>query len=124
MANRNYTQKIRTASGYDTLYPKTTASQILTDSNNQFISAAEKNKIANDFILTNQQNLTFTNLTAIISDSRITANSLADVYFTAATITIASAAEVSVETYTGRIELTAKNTPSGTVTATIRIRVI
>lgn len=42
MANRNYTQKVRTASGYDTLYPKTTAEQVITDTNNRFVSDAEK----------------------------------------------------------------------------------
>lgn len=41
MANRNYTKKIKTASGYDVMYPKTTAQQVITDATKRFTSDAE-----------------------------------------------------------------------------------
>ncbi len=39
---QNYTQKQKTANGYEELYPKTTAEQVVTDADRQFVSAAEK----------------------------------------------------------------------------------
>lgn len=77
-----------------------------------------------DFILTNQQELEFTNSVATISDERITANSLADVYFTSDTIDIAEDADISVETIDGSVVLTASTEPTGAIKATIRIRVV
>lgn len=77
-----------------------------------------------DIIVANQQTLTFTNLVATINDTRITDNSLADVYFTSATIAAAIAAEIAVETFSGRMTLTATKTPVGAIAASIRVRVI
>lgn len=76
-----------------------------------------------DFVLSNQVTLTFTNNIATISDSRITANSLADVYFTSDTIATAEKAEIYVDTYDGKVQLTAKNTPTGNIRCSIRVRV-
>lgn len=76
-----------------------------------------------DFILINQQALTFLNNVCTISDSRITASSLADVYFTSLTESVANNADIVVETSAGAVTLTASNTPTGTIEATIHIRV-
>lgn len=84
----------------------------------------ESGSCANDFILINQQSLTFTDNICIISDNRITSDSLADVHFTTDTIDIAESADISVETYDGNVKLTASNSPTGTIKATIRIRVV
>lgn len=80
--------------------------------------------VANDFILINQQVLTFSNKICTIFDSRITADSLADVYFTADSISIAENAVISVETYNGEVELTAGREPEGIIRASIHIRVV
>lgn len=77
-----------------------------------------------DFILINQEELTFTDNVATISDDRITADSLADVYFTSDTIDVAKDADISVETATGSVVLTATTEPTGIIKATIRIRVV
>ena len=76
-----------------------------------------------DFILINQQALTFLNNVCTISDARITASSLADVYFTSLTESVANNADIVVETTAGAVMLTASNTPTGTIEATIHIRV-
>lgn len=39
---QNYTQKQKTANGYEELYPKTVAGQVVTDAERQFVSAEEK----------------------------------------------------------------------------------
>lgn len=77
-----------------------------------------------DFVLKNQATLTFEDKVCTINDERITANSLADVYFTTDTITQAERAVVSVETYGGYLKLIAQNAPTGTIKASIKIRVV
>ncbi|MCI9465345.1 MAG: hypothetical protein HFI48_15980 [Lachnospiraceae bacterium] len=84
----------------------------------------EASSCENDFILINQQPLSFTNNTCIIPNNRITVNSLADVYFTSDTIETAENADITVETFDGSVKLTAKNLPTGEIKATIRIRVV
>lgn len=79
---------------------------------------------AKDFILCNKQNLTFVSNICTINDQRITADSLADVYFTNSCIGAAEKANITVETSTGAVTLTAGRTPEGTLTATIKVRVI
>ena len=79
---------------------------------------------AKDFILCNKQNLTFSSNICTISDARITADSLADVYFTSGCLVAAQKAVVSVETSAGAVTLTAARAPESTLTATIKIRVI
>ena len=79
---------------------------------------------AKDFILCNQQNLTFSSNICTISDARITADTLADVYFTSNCVAAAEKAAITVETSAGAVTLTAARTPESTLTATIKIRVI
>lgn len=80
--------------------------------------------VADDFILISQQALEFTNNVCVINDQRITAASLADVFFTAACATAAEKAMISVETTASTLTLTAARTPEMTLTASIRIRVV
>lgn len=87
-------------------------------------SATTAGSANNDFILKNNQPLSFTNKVCEISDARITADSLADVYFTQACMQAALKASVSVETTAGKLTLTAERTPESTLTASIRIRVV
>lgn len=68
------------------------------------------------------QVLTFTNNVCEITDSRITADSLVDVYFTAATMESAEAAEIVVDSQLGKVVLTARYTPTGTIQAMIGVR--
>lgn len=77
-----------------------------------------------DFILINQQALIFSGDTCIIEDSRITADSLADVYFTTDTIITAEDADIYAETHDGYVSLIAGREPSGIIKATIRIKVV
>lgn len=93
---------------------------------NQLIDKVEsaESKINSVFFLTNQSVLNFTGNTCSISDSRITADSLADVYFTSDTALTAEKAVIDVETYAGRVDLTAGRTPDGTIKASIVIRVV
>lgn len=76
------------------------------------------------FILRAKQTLTFTNKVCTISDNRITADSLAEVVFTANCIDNARRAVISVETSNGAVTITGGRTPQGTLTATIFIRVV
>lgn len=80
--------------------------------------------IPNEFLLINQSVLLFSNNIASISDNRITADSLADVYFTSDTILAAEKAVISVDTYEGRVELTAERQPDGEIKASIYIKVV
>lgn len=96
-----------------------TASSADTASN--ALSAGSAN---NDFILVNKQALTFSNNVCRLLDDRITADSLADVYFTTSSLNAAQKAVISVETGNGYVTLTAGRTPDSTLTASIRIRVV
>lgn len=80
--------------------------------------------IPNEFLLANQAVLTFTNKVASISDEKITADSLADVYFTSDTILSAEKAVISVETYAGRVDLKAERQPEDVIKASIFIKVV
>lgn len=85
---------------------------------------AVDDKVDKNFILVNQQELVFTDKVATISDARITVDSLADVYFTSDTISVAEKAIIAVETIDGAVTLTATKEPEGTIKATIHIRVV
>lgn len=88
-------------------------------------SATVANSVDNDFILLNNGTLTFnSNNICTIADIKITANSLADVYFTKETESAAERAVIKADTYDGKVELTAGRTPETTLKATIRIRVV
>lgn len=92
------------------------------DTVNQLIEKVEKADSV--FLLRNQSVLNFVGNTCTISDDRITADSLADVYFTSDTALTAEKAVIDVETYAGRVDLTAGRTPDGTIKASIVIRVV
>ena len=87
-------------------------------------SATTAGSADNDIVIANQQALTFTNKVCTISDARITAASLADVYFTNACMAAAKKANITVETSSGAVTLTAERTPESTLTATVKIRVV
>lgn len=80
--------------------------------------------LSKDFILQNKAELAFYGKICTIEDTRITADTLVDVYFTADTIETAGKADISVETINGAIKLTAENEPEGTIKASIKVRVI
>lgn len=77
-----------------------------------------------DFIILHSTFTFSQNNTCTIVDERITSESLADVYFDSSSFDIAQRADISVETYQGYLVLTASRTPTGTVSGTIRIRVV
>lgn len=87
-------------------------------------TATTAETVTDDFILISQQALTFTNKVCVFNDPRITAASLADVFFTAACTAAAEKAMISVETSPSTLTLTAARTPEMTLTASIRIRVV
>lgn len=76
-----------------------------------------------DFVLSNLT-FSFSSKTCTINDERITADSLADVYFNSASIDKAIAANISVETYAGYVRLTAEKDVSGSLGGSIKIRVV
>lgn len=82
------------------------------------------NSAKNDFVLKNQEILTFSNNMCRIEDERITSDSLADVYFTSDSEGAAKEAVITVETYSGEVILTAIRTPQDVIRASIRIRVV
>lgn len=86
-------------------------------------SATTVNSVDNDFVIS-RQTLNFQNNVCTLYDSRITANSIAVVYFTEETAEVAKNADISVSVDTIRVVLTAKNTPTGSIVASIKIRVV
>lgn len=90
------------------------------------ITIEDNTKLSNDkdFILVNKSSLTFRDNVCKLSNSKITADSLADVYFTADCKEAAIKADISVETYAGYVNITAARTPESTLTATVHIRVV
>lgn len=83
-------------------------------------SATTAQSANNDFILINKQDLSFTNRTCTIYDNRITANSIADIYYENPVYEKMITAEVS----SIRLTLTADSVPTGSVIATIKIRTV
>ena len=88
----------------------------------QTAQAAVENYVDKDYVIA-EQTLTFINNVCQISDAKVTADSLIDVYFTADTINVAEEAQIYVDSSAGKITLTALNTPTGTIKAVIRVRV-
>lgn len=98
---------------------------VSTSKNIEKINKEIKEESDKDFILVNQKVINFVSgITATLQDNRITADSLADVYFTTDCYEIARKAYITVDTYEGRVVLTAGRPPEGTITATIHIRVV
>lgn len=98
----------------------------VTFSGTQNITIEDNSRLAKSksFILATKQALTFTNKVCEISDNRITADSLAEVVFTNDCLDNAMRALIGVESMSGKVRLTAGRTPSGTLTASIFIRVV
>lgn len=69
-------------------------------------------------------NLTFVDKVCEVTDVKVTANSLIDVYFTADTIQEAEDCKIVVDSEAGKIKLTAEKQPSKTIKAVFRVRVI
>ena len=82
-----------------------------------------KNFTDADFTLA-LQTLIFVDKQCIISDKRLTADSLVDVYFTADTMAAAEVAMIYVDSENGRIVLTATTQPASALKARIRVRVM
>lgn len=74
------------------------------------------------FLLKNQEEIVFNNNIATINDNRITKYSIADVYFTSDSISVAEKAEIYVETNDGELILTSVNIPEGSIKASIIIK--
>ena len=68
------------------------------------------------------QTFTFVNNVCEISDNRITADSLVDVYFTAETTENAEAAVIYVDSVVGKVVLTATYQPVGTIQGVIAVK--
>lgn len=98
-----------------------TVSDIQTTATNAYNTM--KNFTDKDFTLA-LQTLTFVNNVCTIVDSRLTADSLVDVYFTADTMAAAEAAQVYVDSAAGKIILTATVQPASALKARIRVRVM
>ena len=69
-------------------------------------------------------NLTFVDKVCEVTDTKVTANSLIDVYFTADTIQEAEDCKIVVDSEAGKIKLTAEKQPGKTIKAVFRVRVI
>lgn len=75
-----------------------------------------------DYVIPERE-LIFTNKVCTIPDEKVTANSLIDVYFTAATIAEAEDCQIVVDSTAGNIILTSVKQPASTIRAAIRVRV-
>lgn len=75
-----------------------------------------------DFVIA-KQSLVFSNGTCTITDSRVTADSLVDVYFTKESTPAAETAMIYVDSEDGKIVLTATTQPTGALEAIMRVRV-
>ena len=75
-----------------------------------------------DYVIAEQE-FVFTNRVCVINDAKVTANSLIDVYFTAATMVAAEDAKIYVDSGVGTITLTAEVQPTSTIRGMIRVRV-
>ena len=82
-----------------------------------------ENYVYNDYT-SEVTNLTFSNKVCEVTDAKVTANSLIDVYFTADTIQEAEDCKIVVDSEAGKIKLTAEKQPSKTIKAVFRVRVI
>ena len=77
-------------------------------------------KIANYFTLP-LQTFTFTNKVCNVNDSRVTSNSLVDVYFTSDSMSSVEDAGITVESQNGKIVMTAEEQPVGTIQGRIKV---
>lgn len=82
-----------------------------------------ENYVYNDYVIPEQE-LTFVENVCTVEDSKVTANSLIDVYFTADTIQEAEDCKIYVDSSVGLITLTAETQPTKTIKALMRVRVL
>lgn len=99
--------------GYNTNYQQTL---------NESKSLIE-NYVYNDYVIPEKE-LNFVNNVCTVEDSKVTANSLIDVYFTADTIQEAEDCKIYVDSSDGLITLTAETQPTKTIKALLRVRVL
>lgn len=81
-----------------------------------------QNFVDKDFVIP-KQSLVFSNKTCTIVDSRVTVDSLVDVYFTKESTSAAEAATIYVDSEAGKIVLTASVQPTESLEAIMRVRV-
>lgn len=109
-----YQQNVETQiEGYNTNYQQTL---------NESKSLIE-NYVYNDYVIPEKE-LNFVNNVCTVEDSKVTANSLIDVYFTADTIQEAEDCKIYVDSSDGLITLTAETQPTTTIKALMRVRVL
>lgn len=79
-----------------------------------------------DEFIVSHRTFTFdsTTRTYTYEDQRITAESLADVYFDSSSFNNAQQANITVETYAGYLTLVAARIPAGAISGTIKVRVV
>lgn len=82
-----------------------------------------ENYVYNDYVIPIQE-LIFVEKICEIEDSKVTENSLIDVYFTADTTQEAEDCKIYVDSSNGKIILTAETQPSKTIKALMRVRVL
>ena len=82
-----------------------------------------ENYVYNDYVIPEQE-LNFVGNVCTVEDSKVTANSLIDVYFTADTIQEAEDCKIYVDSSVGLITLTAEIQPTTTIKALMRVRVL
>ena len=85
-------------------------------------TALVEDYVDKDYVIA-EQDFVFTNRVCVIQDAKVTANSLIDVYFTAATMVAAEDAKIYVDSGAGTITLTAEVQPTSTIRGMIRVRV-
>lgn len=121
--NANILQyKADTQSQIDTY--NTNYQQILTNTQAAAQTAqSQVNDYVNKDYVIPEQAFVFTNRVCQINDSKVTANSLIDVYFTAETIGAAEEAQIYVDSSAGRITLTATQQPASAIRGMIRVRI-
>ena len=78
--------------------------------------------VYNDYII-QEQEFVFVNKVCTISDQKVKATSLIDVYFTAGTIAEAEDCQIVVDSSAGMITLTAVKQPQNSIRGSIRVRV-
>lgn len=93
-----------------------------TDKSVSESKALVTNYVEKDFVLPKQV-LVFSENICTIEDSRITEDTLVDVYFTSETMNAAAKANIYVDSYNGSIKLTAEIAPTAKIEAIIRVRV-
>lgn len=81
-----------------------------------------QNFVDKDFVIP-KQTLTFVNKVCTIINDKVLADSLIDVYFTKESTSVAESAAIYVDSEDGKIVLTATTQPTGSLEATIRVRV-